>query len=187
VKATRRELLIGLGAMACAGCGSPSRATGGDAGSSQRDCSAASDGGAREYCLLSNVRVRVPAGVALKDGEAVLVNLDDNTAVILARDADGLYARSGICTHACCIVALCDDRACGALTPTPLACETTAIVRPDRQGGIVCPCHGSTFRLSDGGVIKGPARLPLPAYLAVVDGQDVWVDTGVSVDSSARA
>src|SRR5207245_1815513 len=145
-----------------------------------------SDSGAQEYCLLSAQRVRVAGGVALQNGEAVLVNADDNTAVILARDVEGLYARSAICTHACCIVALCESAACGRLTPSPKACEATAIVRPDAAQGIVCPCHGSTFSLLDGSVIKGPARKPLPAFAVIVDGDDAWVDTGRQVDPTAR-
>jgi Rieske Fe-S protein len=146
-----------------------------------------SDGGAREYCLTSSVQVLVPGGVHLKVGEALLVNANDNTAVILARDADGLYARSGICTHACCIVAICGDSSCRKLTPSPVACAPTEIVRPSATGGIVCPCHGSMFRLSDGTPTKGPARLPLPSYAAMPDGNDVWVDTGTIVDPTARS
>ena len=61
------------------------------------------------------------------------------------------------------------------------------MVGPDLQGGIAYQCHRTTLRLSGGDVIKGSACLPLPAHLATVDGQDVWADTGVSVDTSARA
>jgi nitrite reductase/ring-hydroxylating ferredoxin subunit len=32
------------------------------------------------------------------------------------------------------------------------------------QGCIVCPWHGSTFRLSDGGVVHGPATSPQDAF-----------------------
>jgi Rieske Fe-S protein len=188
MKTTRRELLLGLGStVICAGCGGGSSTSNQGDASTNLECSMSSDGGAREYCLLSALRVRVPAGAALRSGEAMLLNADDNTAVILARDDGGLYARSGICTHACCIVALCDDSSCGALTPTPLACASTDIVRPNPRDGVICPCHGSSFRLSDGSVVKGPARTPLPTYLAIVDGRDVIVDTGVIVHADVRA
>ena len=33
-----------------------------------------------------------------------------------------------------------------------------------RDGCIVCPWHGSTFRLDDGGVVHGPAASPQPAF-----------------------
>ena len=120
-------------------------------------------------------------------GEAVLANVDDNTAVIVARDDDGLFARSGICTHACCIVALCADASCGTLTPSPDTCEVTEVVRPDASEGIFCPCHGSTFRLSDGAVLTPPAVRALPSYQVTIDGPDAWVDTGVEVDPAERA
>jgi nitrite reductase/ring-hydroxylating ferredoxin subunit/uncharacterized membrane protein len=41
----------------------------------------------------------------------------------------------------------------------------------DGQGCVVCPWHGSTFRLADGAVIHGPATAPMPHFLSrVVDG-----------------
>jgi nitrite reductase/ring-hydroxylating ferredoxin subunit len=39
------------------------------------------------------------------------------------------------------------------------------------QGCVVCPWHGSTFRLSDGAVVHGPATAPMPRFdTQVVDG-----------------
>jgi nitrite reductase/ring-hydroxylating ferredoxin subunit len=39
------------------------------------------------------------------------------------------------------------------------------------QGCVVCPWHGSTFRLSDGGVVHGPATSPQPRFeVRVTDG-----------------
>jgi Rieske Fe-S protein len=39
------------------------------------------------------------------------------------------------------------------------------------NGTIYCPCHGSTFRISDGSVVTGPATQPLtPVSIAVADG-----------------
>jgi nitrite reductase/ring-hydroxylating ferredoxin subunit len=39
------------------------------------------------------------------------------------------------------------------------------------QGCVVCPWHNSTFRLSDGGVVHGPATAPLPSFdTRIVDG-----------------
>ncbi|MGP4003238.1 Rieske (2Fe-2S) protein, partial [Streptomyces sp. 8N706] len=32
------------------------------------------------------------------------------------------------------------------------------------DGCVTCPWHGSTFRLADGGIIRGPASTPQPAY-----------------------
>lgn len=48
------------------------------------------------------------------------------------------------------------------------------------QGCVVCPWHGSTFRLSDGGVVHGPATAPQPVFRTrVVDGRlDVMLAGG---------
>ena len=41
-----------------------------------------------------------------------------------------------------------------------------------RDGCVVCPWHGSAFRLADGGVARGPASVPQPLYdVRVVDGR----------------
>ena len=192
MKMQRRDVLFGLlgcaacGSVACAGGSSSSANDGGINHANSGDCTLGSADAGRPYCLVSALRVRVPHGAALKVGDAQLVNADDNTAVILARDSAGLFARSAICTHACCIVALCKDASCSALTPSPTVCRSTTVVRPSPEQSAVCPCHGSTFRLSDGSVQSGPARRPLPAYAVSVEGDDAWVDTGLLVDATAR-
>jgi Rieske Fe-S protein len=43
------------------------------------------------------------------------------------------------------------------------------------NGTITCPCHGSTFKVSDGSVITGPAAQGLTALTAKVKGSDVVV------------
>jgi nitrite reductase/ring-hydroxylating ferredoxin subunit len=45
----------------------------------------------------------------------------------------------------------------------------------DGQGCVVCPWHGSTFRLSDGAVIHGPATAPMPRFATRVAGGMVEV------------
>lgn len=179
MRLTRRQILGG--AAAClAGCGKRGTTPTGDTGG----CSAASTGSTPQYCLVTAVVVRVRGAANLAVGEAVLANLDDNTAVIVARDADGLHAMSAICTHACCIVALCGDAACSSLTPTPGACESTDVLAAP---GILCPCHGSTFAISDGAALTGPATTALPSYSLELAGADVLVDTGTLVDPAVRA
>ena len=85
--------------------------------------------------------------------------------VVVARDANGVYAMSAICTHAGCYL---DDGS-----------QTIA-------AGLSCPCHGSTFDGS-GGVIRGPARTPLPHYAVTIaaDGS-ITVDGSMPVSASVR-
>jgi nitrite reductase/ring-hydroxylating ferredoxin subunit len=37
-----------------------------------------------------------------------------------------------------------------------------------QETSVVCPCHGSTFRLEDGALLHGPATAPQPAYFTRV-------------------
>lgn len=151
------------------------------------DCAKASEGSSGGYCLIEALVIRVPGAATLAEGEALLFNVDEDTAVIVARDSGGLHALSGVCTHACCVVSLCGNLACSSLTPTPDSCAATQIAAADPQGeGILCPCHGSTFRIADGAALSPPATTPLPAWSMRVDGDDVLVDTGHEVDVAVR-
>ncbi len=182
---SRRGVLhvLAAGAASAAGCGdsSPDLSVAGPA-----DCQASS-GTDAGYCLVVPVRIRIPGGASLGVGEALLANVDDNTAVILARDDKGFHALSAVCTHACCLVALCEDAACTQPSSTPGDCARTAGV-PVRQdvASILCPCHNSGFRVSDGQPLTGPALKPLPSYAVSLDGPDALVDTGRVVDAAAR-
>jgi cytochrome b6-f complex iron-sulfur subunit len=86
-------------------------------------------------------------------------------AVILGRDANGLYAMSAACTHAGCMVG-----------------PTTASGVEE----LYCPCHGSVFD-TNGEVTRGPARTPLPHFQVDVgaDGT-ITVQGGMPVSADAR-
>ena len=43
------------------------------------------------------------------------------------------------------------------------------------DGLVTCPCHGSTFRLEDGSIVRGPATSPQPSYEVRVRSGDVQV------------
>jgi Rieske Fe-S protein len=59
--------------------------------------------------------------------------------VVVTQPTKGKYhAFSAVCTHVGCIV------------------------NKVASGTIDCPCHGSTFRVTDGAVVTGPADSPLP-------------------------
>jgi nitrite reductase/ring-hydroxylating ferredoxin subunit len=85
--------------------------------------------------------------------------------VVVARDANGVYGMSAVCTHASCLL---DD---GAQTIS---------------AGLSCPCHGSTFD-GNGLVTNGPARTALPHYAVTIaaDGS-LTVDGSMPVSADTR-
>jgi nitrite reductase/ring-hydroxylating ferredoxin subunit/uncharacterized membrane protein len=66
----------------------------------------------------------------------------DSLRVVLVR-TQGLYALADRCSHRGC-----------SLHEGRLNADNT----------VTCPCHGSTFRLEDGSIVKGPATSPQPAF-----------------------
>jgi nitrite reductase/ring-hydroxylating ferredoxin subunit/uncharacterized membrane protein len=77
----------------------------------------------------------------LRDGEPFAVQVGD-TPVLLVRTAAGLRAVHDRCSHRGC--SLADGRIDGDV--------------------VECVCHGSRFRLADGGIERGPATGPQPAF-----------------------
>jgi nitrite reductase/ring-hydroxylating ferredoxin subunit/uncharacterized membrane protein len=85
----------------------------------------------------------------LAEGAPRVVRAGD-AEVLLVRDGGGLHALWASCTHEC----------------GPLAEGRFA------DGNVTCPWHGSTFRLADGKVVRGPAAASQPVYeTRVVDGK----------------
>lgn len=87
--------------------------------------------------------------VELRFGEPAVAKVGDDD-VLLVREGTGISAIGDVCSHAG-----------GPLHEGSLS-----------DGCVTCPWHGSMFRLSDGGVVHGPATGPQPAYdVRVVGGQ----------------
>jgi Rieske Fe-S protein len=85
--------------------------------------------------------------------------------MVLGRDAGGLYAMSGLCTHQGCLV--------------------TVVGAPGQQT-LACPCHGSAFD-GNGAVTRGPAGVPLRHYQVLIVGAgETSICTGVAVANTAR-
>jgi len=85
--------------------------------------------------------------------------------VVVGRDAVGVYAMSGVCTHAGCLL--------------PEGAGTIA-------GGLGCPCHGSGFD-GAGEVTRGPATRPLQHYaVAIADDGSLTVDGSQLVTPDTR-
>jgi Rieske Fe-S protein len=69
--------------------------------------------------------------------------------VVTQPQAGTFKAFSAVCTHQGCLVTEVDG------------------------GNIVCPCHGSAFKIADGSVAQGPASRPLSAKKITVDGSAI--------------
>ena len=91
----------------------------------------------------------VMAESELADGEHRKVDAG-KVSVLLYRSGSGILALDSVCSH----------------MGGPLEEGTIA------DGCVTCPWHGSTFRLGDGHIVRGPATTPQPRYEARVnDGQ----------------
>lgn len=91
----------------------------------------------------------VLADAELPDGQPRRVD-SDGLPVLLYRQAGRLYALDSVCSHLG-----------GPLQDGSINDST-----------ITCPWHGSTFRLTDGRVTRGPASAPQPTFdVRVEDGQ----------------
>lgn len=88
----------------------------------------------------------------LTDGELHRVMAQD-MPVLLTRQAGQIYALADTCTHLGC-----------------------SLAEGELQGKmLVCPCHGSGFRVSDGQVLQGPAVVAQPTFAVRVIGGRIAV------------
>jgi len=86
-------------------------------------------------------------------------------AVVLGRDAAGLYAMTSICTHA-----FCNMEDSGSVAAT----------------GLVCGCHGSQFD-ANGAVAQGPAGAPLNHLDVLVEADgSITINADKIVAATAR-
>jgi len=92
----------------------------------------------------------------LADGKKMRANVGQ-VRLLLYRSDDTIYALSDHCSHRGCALAGGEIQGKGD------------------DAVVVCPCHGSTFRLTDGEVVHGPATAPQPAYEARINGEKIEV------------
>jgi nitrite reductase/ring-hydroxylating ferredoxin subunit len=78
----------------------------------------------------------------LRPGKGAEGRAPNGMRVFVFRDGGRLFALSDRCSHRGC------------------ALHTGRV----RDGNVNCPCHGSSFRLEDGSVVRGPATSPQPAF-----------------------
>lgn len=82
-------------------------------------------------------------------GGAAAAETADGTKIIISQPSAGeVVAFDARCPHQGCTVAPSGDK-------------------------LACPCHGSTFKASDGSLINGPATAGLTEVAVKVDGEDV--------------
>jgi cytochrome b6-f complex iron-sulfur subunit len=142
-------MLGAVAATALAACGGDDPATS-TASPSAGETGSASAGGDPSASATEPASGDAIAKVAdVPVGGAVAAQTPDGTAVILAQPTAGeVVAFDARCPHQGCTVAPAADN-------------------------LACPCHGSTFKTSDGSVITGPATSGLKAVPVTVSGDDV--------------
>ncbi|GGT04120.1 MULTISPECIES: Rieske (2Fe-2S) protein [Streptomyces] len=146
---TRRRTVLAAGAATLAGAALT--ACGGDGGSQAPDASGAqgappaADPAAGGAGAGSGRTLARTSDIPVGGGKV----FKDRKVVVTQPTAGQFKAFSATCTHQGCSVASVAD------------------------GNIVCPCHQSLFKVSDGSVTSGPATRPLAPAKISVDGDSI--------------
>jgi nitrite reductase/ring-hydroxylating ferredoxin subunit len=90
----------------------------------------------------------------IAEGEATAFEVS-GAEVAVARSGGILYAFSDICTHRRCNLSMG-----GEIDGTSIQCE----------------CHGSTFDMSTGAVLEGPATEPIETYPVRDEGGELQIE-----------
>lgn len=90
----------------------------------------------------------------IAEGEATAFEVS-GAEVAVARSGGTLYAFSDICTHRKCNLSMG-----GEIDGTAITCE----------------CHGSTFDMSTGAVLEGPATEPIETYPVRDEGGELQIE-----------
>jgi nitrite reductase/ring-hydroxylating ferredoxin subunit len=84
-----------------------------------------------------------------------MIGIESDDKNVLVANVNGkFYAIDNTCTHMGCSLSN------GTLSGTH----------------VQCPCHGSTFDVTTGGLVHGPAKLPEPSYKVTLDGAKITVE-----------
>ncbi len=98
---------------------------------------------------------RIRVGPAKLVGEGTMKEVaEEGKTLLIANISGSLYSIGGICTH--------------------MGCHLSQ-GRLEGQN-VICPCHGSTFDVKTGNVVKGPARRSEPSYRITVEDGEVSIE-----------
>jgi nitrite reductase/ring-hydroxylating ferredoxin subunit len=97
------------------------------------------------------MEIKIASAKSLPPGK--MMGIEKNGQSILLANVKGEYFAIGnICMHEGC-----------SLSDGTLSAEK-----------IECPCHGSTYDMRTGKVLKGPAASPEPTFKLRLDGDQIW-------------
>jgi nitrite reductase/ring-hydroxylating ferredoxin subunit len=98
------------------------------------------------------MEVAIASAKKLKAGK--MIGVETNGKSILLANLNGEYFAIGnICNHEGCTI-------------------SDGTLRAEK---VECPCHGSTYDVKTGAVLKGPAASPEPSYKLRIDGDQILV------------
>jgi Rieske Fe-S protein len=141
---TRRTVLAGAAGLSAAAM----LAACGDKAAEDAARSTASEAASRAGEVASKAASALGAAADIPVGGGKV--FPDQKVVVTQPTAGSFKAFSAVCTHQACLVNKVDN------------------------GVIACPCHGSSYKVSDGSVVTGPATAPLPgASVKIEDGKIV--------------
>jgi 3-phenylpropionate/trans-cinnamate dioxygenase ferredoxin component len=97
--------------------------------------------------------VKVADAAEIADGQLAAFDVE-GTQIAIANVNGTLHAFGDTCTHLHC-----------------------SLANGDLEGSVVtCPCHGSQFDVTTGGVLRGPAQEPVRSYVARVENDALQVE-----------
>jgi 3-phenylpropionate/trans-cinnamate dioxygenase ferredoxin component len=97
--------------------------------------------------------VKVTDAAEIADGELAAFDVE-GARIAVANVGGTLHAFGDTCTHLHC-----------------------SLAEGELDGTVVtCPCHGSQFDVTTGGVLRGPAQEPVRSYVARVDNDALQVE-----------
>jgi nitrite reductase/ring-hydroxylating ferredoxin subunit len=100
------------------------------------------------------MEVKIASTKDIPPGEMVNI-VNDGKNILVANVNGNYFALANVCVHMDCNI-------------------SSGILDEDR---VICPCHGSSFDVKTGEVLRGPAKNPQPVYKLKVEGDQILLIT----------